>query len=113
MIVPGRMPAVTGPGSCGCQSSSRSSGSSVSGDDLVRRLQEDDAPADSAAAEAAPAHGAPVEEVRSAVGRGCLGSRAVGGGVVFLEPADEVVPGAGVAVRICSGGEPRRAVIVA
>ena len=33
--------------------------------DLVRRLQEDDAPADSAAAEAAPAHGAPVEEVRS------------------------------------------------
>lgn len=32
---------------------------------LVRRLQEDDAPADSAAAEAAPAHGAPVEEVRS------------------------------------------------
>lgn len=34
-------------------------------DDLVRRLQEDDAPADSAAAEAAPAHGAPVEEVRS------------------------------------------------
>lgn len=34
-------------------------------EDLVRRLQEDDAPADSAAAEAAPAHGAPVEEVRS------------------------------------------------
>lgn len=34
-------------------------------EDLVRRLQEDDASADSAAAEAAPAHGAPVEEVRS------------------------------------------------
>lgn len=34
-------------------------------EDLVRRLQEDDAPTDSAAAEAAPAHGAPVEEVRS------------------------------------------------
>ena len=34
-------------------------------EDLVRRLQEDDASADSAAAEAAPAPGAPVEEVRS------------------------------------------------
>lgn len=34
-------------------------------EDLVRRLQEDDASADGAAAEAAPAHGAPVEEVRS------------------------------------------------
>ena len=34
-------------------------------EDLVRRLQEDDASADSAAAEAAPAHGAPVEEVQS------------------------------------------------
>lgn len=34
-------------------------------EDLVRRLHEDDAPADSATAEAAPAHGAPVEEVQS------------------------------------------------
>ena len=55
-------------------------------EDLVRRLQEDDASADSAAAEAAPAHGAPVEEVRSHEAPIELEDRARGPRVFELAP---------------------------